>query len=520
MQELSSMIMKKLFAVNFVALFFIASALAQEQQEMTNGSIKNFGPVVNSSDDEFFPSVTEDGAVMVFNRRPKGSLKSDIYITYNKNGAWSKPEPVKEINSSDNDETPFISADGKTIIFSSNRKGSLVPPVTPDFTQFYTEDLYVSNLENGKWSEPKPLEGEINTVENERAPSLSPDGKTLYFSRWPYDSIEESRLMMATLEDGKFKNVAEMPYPVNSSYSDFGLMTSRTKPGFYFSSNRRGGYGLWDIYFAHMEQNEIKEIISLGPGINTAENELSLSELGDKIFFCSNRKEGQGGFDIYEILIPRKITDLAKSGFIIRTVDRKTGNPVSVPLEIKYVNPDRPEDVKSERMTTDTSGKLNVVLPDGFRWIILKNTDEKYASITRECRSVAGKMTEVAVALEEIKAPMPVQSSFQNIYFALDSYELRIQYIPVLHEVIDYLRKNRTARIRITGFADRRGEHYHNIDLSLKRSIAVRDYLLSMGIDHSSIEVLGKGYRFPVFTGYGVESDELCRRVEFEVLDK
>ena len=116
MQELSSMIMKKLFAVNFVALFFIASALAQEQQEMTNGSIKNFGPVVNSSDDEFFPSVTEDGTVMVFNRRPKGSLKSDIYITYNKNGAWSKPEPVKEINSSENDETPFISADGKTII--------------------------------------------------------------------------------------------------------------------------------------------------------------------------------------------------------------------------------------------------------------------------------------------------------------------------------------------------------------------------------------------------------------------
>ncbi|HPI90235.1 MAG TPA: OmpA family protein [Spirochaetota bacterium] len=507
-----------IFILNFIAIIFITST-SFPQQDLDRATIKNLGNVINTENDEFFPSITADGLTMVFNRRAKGETNSDIYISYYKDGTWSQPEPINEVNSPDNDETPFISSDGKTLVFASNRKGSLLPPVSFNNFQFYTEDLYVSYLVNGKWQTPLPIKGKVNTIENERAPSFSEDGKTLYFSRWPFDSIEESRIMMATLVDGEYTNISEMPYPINSSYSDYGFMPSRTRPGFYFSSNRRGGYGLWDIYFAHSEGDKIVEVINLGTAINTAGNELSLTELGDKILFCSNRDGGFGNFDIYEIFLPQKIVDLAKTGFLIHTISKKNGEVVITPLTIQFINPDKPDDKVEQKLHTDEKGELSIILPPGFSWIIVKTENPLYQNFPLEFKSVSGKITPVTIELNPIVIQAQPVQQFPNIYFDTNSTEIKMQYIPVLHDIIAVLRKKGNSRLLVTGYADRRGEHYHNIELSLRRSISVRDYLLSMGIEQNRIEVKGNGYRFPMFTPYGDESDQLCRRVEFKLFE-
>ena len=507
--------------ISICALLLICVTMVYSQIRIRSASVKNIGEAVNTPGDEFFPSITEDGSIMVFNKRPPGEKNSDIYISFFKNGSWTKPDPLDIINSPENDETPFITADGKTIIFASNRKGSKLPPVTENNFQYYTEDLYISHRKNGMWSKPVTLKGDVNTIQNERAPSLSRDGSTLYFSRWPLDDIEESRIMMAGLHDGEFKNIREMPYPVNSSYSDYGLMVSKSKPGFYFSSNRRGGYGLWDLFFAHFDEGKVIEIINLGPNINSSDNELSLTELGDRIFFCSNREGGVGNFDIYEIKLPKKITDLAKNGFIIKTIDRKTGMPVPLQLEIQLFNSDEVDnDKKNIRiMRTDESGTLTVVMKYPYRWLIVRYNGDRYKSFTREYRSVPGKMQDLTIKVEPVKQKVVHGFTFPKIYFALDSSDIDLKYIPSLHRILDYMRKNRDIRLIIEGYADRRGEHYYNVELSLRRAISVRDYFLSMGMKDSRFEVLGKGYDGPIYSTYGEENDDLSRKVEFHIID-
>jgi outer membrane protein OmpA-like peptidoglycan-associated protein len=490
-----------------VIMPFVYCSISLSQEELMNASIKNIGAPVNTTDDEFFPSITADGLTMVFNSRPKGKTNSDSYMTTFRDGQWSEPAPINELNSPENDETPFISADGSMIIFASNRKGSLKPPVTNHNYQFLTEDLYVSYREKGAWTSPRPIAGDVNTIENERAPSLSSDGKTLYFSRWPLDSIEESRIMMATLIDGEYKNIAEMPYPINSSYSAYGFMISRTRPGFYFSSNRRGGFGLWDLYFAHVDGEKVMDVINLGTTINTADNELSLTELGEKILFCSNRKGGMGNFDIYEIVVPRKIIELSRTGFFIRTILKDGGDPISIPLSIEYIGGEASGEAQAVEITTSNAGEASVDLPAGFKGIRVKTITTAVQYRLQEFFSVPGKMTDVTMELLAPVKPKAAPVAFQKVFFKLGSSSIDLEYIPVLHDLIAYLRKNPSARLRIVGYADRRGEHYRNIELSMERSMAVRDYLLTLGIDNGRLEIKGKGYRFPVFDSYGIESD-------------
>jgi hypothetical protein len=93
--------------------------------------------------------------------------------------------------------------------------------------------------------------------------------------------------MRADLSDNAYINSRPLPFPVNSDNYDIGFIPSRTRSGCYFSSRREGGYGGWDLYFAPEKNGEFPEVINLGPGINSPDNELFLAEGGSEIYFSA-----------------------------------------------------------------------------------------------------------------------------------------------------------------------------------------------------------------------------------------
>ncbi len=132
-------------------------------------------PTVNSKESEGAAAVSADGRVMVFtgcNRRG-GYGSCDLYISYKKNNKWTAPENLgSNINTRNWESQPYLSSDGRLLIFSSNRAGGIGK-----------RDLYYSTKDiDGKWKPAKNLGSTINTFADEISPFLDLSGDTLYFS--------------------------------------------------------------------------------------------------------------------------------------------------------------------------------------------------------------------------------------------------------------------------------------------------------------------------------------------------
>ena len=297
------------FNRNIIFIFILFSLVILSTQ-IYSGTFSHFSkPVnpgfpVNTEGDDFYPTITEDGRLMVFNSKLPSEKSHNIYICRLEKNGWGKPQYMKDINSSANDETPFITPDGKTLLFSSDRDGSLRPSKTADGRIRITFDIYISHFIKDKWTKPQQVKGDVNTILNERSPSMSRDKKIIYFTRWPFRRLRDSVIMQAEFHYDRYIHSSPMPSIINSDNYDIGLRPSINRPGFFFSSRRPGGLGGWDLYFIEYKNGLLGNPINLGSGINSINDEIALTETGDMLYFCSNRSNGLGRYDIYAAQTP------------------------------------------------------------------------------------------------------------------------------------------------------------------------------------------------------------------------
>ena len=380
-------------------------------------TIRNMGATVNGVGDEFYPTITADGKTMAFSLRPKNRENSDIFISQFKDGAWTRPAPVREVNTDADEQTPFISADGNFLLFSSNREGAMRPQKNTGDVYYLTNDLYISHKEGKSWSEPELIEGDVNTVDNERAPSLSKDGKTLYFSRYAGNSLEKSVIYQATLGGGGFVDVKPMPAPINSGHSDFALMPSNNKPGFYFSSSRPGGRGLWDIYYVHYIDGQFSDPINLGSPTNSEYNDLTVTEVGNVIYFCSDRDGGRGSTDIYTITLSPKIFKVPDTGFKFSVVEKSNGRPVSASFRVtmRYEDTKNKKNEKTIDKKSDKAGRFSVKTDQGVTAVVVTGNDDGYMPFSKTLTPSTGEMKKVSFLGQGLTG----YDNFKKEYFSI-----------------------------------------------------------------------------------------------------
>lgn len=290
------------FGCILVSIFSIHSLYSQQ----ANLVVEELRGNVNTEFQEFSPSLSPDGRTLFFYSKRDRRQYTDIFTSKLKtDGTWDYPQEVKEINSDFDDQSPFITADGKYLFFSSNRDGAWEAKLGNGKIGV-SRDIFYSEWNGKSWGEPIPLPVEINTDMIEENPNFV--GDTLLFTRYPFSKPELARIYISKRKGKEWSPAVALLNPINDSNATIAGSLSHDEKTIFFASNRRGGFGGFDIYSSSWNGNQAYgEIENLGKDFNTEGDEayFSYHRPTKTILFC--RRDDGKNFNILSAYIPRNI---------------------------------------------------------------------------------------------------------------------------------------------------------------------------------------------------------------------
>ena len=283
------------------------------QQDWVQLAVHNFGEPINTMWDEGELTFADDGTMVYCSARADldaapGDPK-DLYIaTFNQEtGSWNEPvnmgEPVNAPPATDvdplrkgDDREPWITGDGQTIYFKSDRTATTTPR--------NNNDLFVTHLVNGVWSTPELLPAPISTdAGNEHCPMLLQDGESLCFASARAGGYGQSDIWCAKQDaTGTWQEPVNQGPNINTAANEFHFTQDATGV-VYFTSNRPGGFGGLDLYSAEqLGPNTWAPAVNLGPRVNTSSADMcpALPPGASTLTWFSDRSDSSfGAFDIF-----------------------------------------------------------------------------------------------------------------------------------------------------------------------------------------------------------------------------
>ncbi|HAS46481.1 MAG TPA: flagellar motor protein MotB [Microscillaceae bacterium] len=402
------------------------------------------------------PTFAHDGSFMIFARsgnQKKGRQTTDLFISRRQpDGTWGEAELLEISSEKAWDASPSISPDGKRLYFSSDRRGG-----------YGGNDIWVANLtSSGRAYNVRNLGSRINTRHSEKFPYVDNQGK-LYFSSTGHWGLGGLDLFVATRRDGKIK-VKNMGVPFNSASDDFGIIYNTDSTG-YFSSNREGGKGNDDIYHFIDKTPKTKDFryflaIDVATEDTTTNEDIPLA--GSKVEVYEGSVGDKKLIHTFTADAKGHIKEFAvqtKKEYVI-----KAGNTIGT---IKYLTNEEEYSMLGREADPD---------------------DPKYKKAINDIH------LETTIYLQPvlINTNTPVMEAI--IYYDLDKWDIRPDAAKELdNKVLTFLKDNPKIIVELGSHTDERGPDNYNLVLSQKRAKSAVDYLISKGIESDRIKAKGYG---------------------------
>lgn len=391
-----------------------------------------------------------------------------ISVSKNNGGKWTKPQNINipYFQNKSSLQSGCISSDGKMLVYSAETYGS-----------YGVEDLYVSlKGDDGKWSAPKNLGNKINTTFQELSPSLSADGKTLYFStngRKGYGSFD---VYSATRLDDTWTNWTE---PQNF--------------GPELNSDGR------DLYYRSYSQFDCSMYTSTKSSDGYGEIKLYKKDKSDSVIIVAQRPV----VELPEPVVVKEVKGLKVYG---KVTNAKTGETVVAQLIFEATDTLLSANTSSAGYTLD-------VKPNQSYTIRIEAPGFIHDVEQLDVRTYEMKTLEMNFKLQPIEVGTTVR--LKNVLFMQSKPELLPESYPELNEVVEFMKANPHIEIELAGHTDNRGSFRSLMSLSQQRVNKVKSYLVSKGISPKRIEGRGYGGSKPIAGNDTEESRVLNRRVEF-----
>ena len=444
----------------------------------------------------------------------------DIYTAnVTADGELQTPSIIEEnINTKYHEGIVSFSPDGNTMYFS--RESYYEKKYERDSLTKYkisVLNLYKSINQEGQWSEAEALSlnGDNYSVKN---PSVSPDGKTLYFASDKSGGFGNFDIYSAPIDqNGSVGEATNMGQKLNTEGQEmFPFISSNNT--LYFSSNGHLGLGGLDVFFAKIIDGKIGPVRNIGIPVNGNADDFAFSfnEETEEGFVSSNRLvDGEDmSDDIYAIKRLQPICDVLVT---VTVRDSKSGEI----LEGAVVSI---QDSEGNIFGTKTSNAEGIV-----EYIIECDIDTKLVGSKIDYESGATLLagtSEEEVSAELLISPIDEiilanKVILSPIYFDFDKSNITAQAAFELDKLVQLMTKYKSIKISAESHTDSRGSNSYNLSLSERRALSTAQYVISKGVDASRITGTGKGETMPSTDCGGScneEEHQLNRRSEFLIL--
>lgn len=464
-------------------------------------------------------------------------------IEWEKNPTKYKVERLTVLESKRSDRSPaFPGGEEDVIYFTSSRENKTVGGKNSNITGIRNNDIFFARRNAlGEWDNIEPVEGDINTMEDEGSPSFSPDGKVMYFTRCPYVKGEShgAQIYKSVRSGGKWGKAQEVKLSKDSSVTFAHPTVSPDGKYLYFVSDLAGGYGGKDIWRSSIDGDKYGAPVNLGPSINTEGDEMFPYMREDSVlYFSSNGLPGFGGLDIFyakevadgkwvvkSMMYPINsnaddfgisfVKGANKGAFSSNRNEKKgydkiwsfdlpdvlfditgkvlstTGEPLGDAI-VRIVGTDG----TNTKVKTKSDGSYKIPLKRNVEYVMLGNCrgylNQKEAVATLNLED--SKSFPINFALASISKPV----GLDNIFFEFGKATLTPESSTSLDKLVKLLNDNPNITIEIGAHTDKVGSAEGNLTLSGKRAESVVDYLIKAGIDADRLTAKGYGKTQPI----------------------
>jgi outer membrane protein OmpA-like peptidoglycan-associated protein/tetratricopeptide (TPR) repeat protein len=518
-------------------------------KEPVNAKIDNIGSVINSQYPDYAPVISSDESVMFFTSRREGSTGNfvtvedgmhyeDIYVSFHRNGTWTQPRNMgATINTTYHDACIAVSPDGKQLfIYKDTKSGDIYSSTLIDSAAY-------------QWSKPVSLGDNINSKYQEPSVSMTADGKTLFFSSdRPGGKGGLDIYYSRKTSDGKWGEAINLGDAINTPYDDDAPFIHPDGQTLYFSSRGHATMGGYDIFRCYFENDQWTTPENLGYPINTVDDDsyFVLSADNNHGYYASANEGGHGEKDIYVISMPKRedvrdavVTELKVTPRIMAPVAAKTQEikPVEVrtpttilkgvvldaltkdSLEARVVLTDNVmNEVVADIQSEPGTGKYTIVMPSGKNYgLAVEKGGYLFHSENYDIPASTGYQ-EIDLNVELKKIAVGSRIVLKNIFFDLNKATLKKESTAELQNLLELLNESPKLKIEISGHTDNKGVAANNMTLSQKRAKSVVDYLVANGVAPTRLKSAGYGATKPLATNQTEEGRQMNRRTEFKII--
>jgi outer membrane protein OmpA-like peptidoglycan-associated protein/Tol biopolymer transport system component len=469
----------------------------------------NMGDSINSRASEYLPSITLDGKTLVFTRNVNGN-NEDFYESHlRSDGKWSLATPLEgNINTPDNEGAANVSQDGQMLVFTGCNR--------PD--GLGSCDIYYALHTRQGWSTPQNIGEPINSEFWESQPCLSPDKKDLYFAARDPSGFGGSDIWVShRLADGRWGNPQNLGTNINTPGDESCPFIHPDNQTLYFTSNGLPGYGGTDLFVVRKDSTgRWGKPVNLGYPINTINDEgtLTIAADGKTAFYASDRSDSRGGLDIYTFELREGVRPIRTLWVRGQVYDKRTkeGLPSSVDLT------DLHGGQAIARAQTDESGNYLITLPVGreYAFGVHRKGYLFYSGHFDFSQKVPDSTYEVNIPLQPLEPNASIV--LKNIFFDTKKFDLKPESLVELEEVISLMKENPALKIQISGHTDNVGQDRDNMTLSNARAISVINYLISKGVPPYRLTAKGYGATKPIADNAAEAGRAMNRRTELTVM--
>ena len=407
-----------------------------------------------------------------------GQNNNNLFLVkQDEKGAWLAPVELEdEVNTEYDEGTPSFSPDGNTMYYTYCAQDPEGPR---------TAEIYISTRSSAKWGKGTRATIVKDSVTALGHPSISPDGKYLYFVSDAVGGFGGKDIFRARVAGNDFGPMENLGEEINTPGDEM-FPYVRDSVTLYFASNGHPGMGGLDLFKATQDSTGKWKVENLGAPINSMADDFGITFAGkeERGFFCSNGNDARGYDHIYSFERPT-ITIFIEG--IVNDVDEYPIEDATVRIVGK--------DGLNVKVPVKKDGTYRVELERDIRYVMMASA-RGYLNQNYELHTGPEEKNETYI-VDFFLSPISKPVVIDNIFYDFDKATLRPESKKALDEMIKMLNDNPNVTIELGAHTDRKGTDQYNERLAQRRAQSVVDYLIAGGIEAARLEAKGYGESVP-----------------------